>query len=189
MKTFVAVLSLLAASPLFAQAVVAPPAAVVDVDDINTRIAAAKAAADAAVAAIPQPANAVPPAEAVGGVAGSSTRYRRMDDAVPRITRAASCTLNASGTCSVTWATALSAAPTIVTTPVNPAGSQPYICNSTSTPTTTGAAIKCWMTQTNNLAAVTVVGISVAVGAQTIVPATTAPSGTVVQIIALPPTQ
>lgn len=138
---------------------------------------------DAVAATIPTPASTVPPAETVSGAAGSGATFRRGDAVQPRITRATNCTLASGGTCSVTWEAALPIAPSIVTMPVNPSAAQAIMCNTTATPTTTAAAIKCWIVQTTTLSlAIVTAGLSLA-------PATPAPAGTVVQIIALPPTQ
>lgn len=134
-------------------------------------------------ASIPTPATAVPGVEAVGGAAGSANTFRRGDAIQPRITRAANCTLDSGGSCSITWASALAVAPTIVTTPVNPTATQAYMCNTTSTPTTTTVAIKCWSLQTTTLS------LAIVTAGLNLVPATTAPAGTVVQVIAIPPTQ
>lgn len=133
--------------------------------------------------AVPAPASTVPPVEGVTPTVGTPGTYRPADSVVPRITRAANCTLIAGGTCSVTWATALLAAPTVIITPVNPSASQPLVCNSTATPTTATVAIKCWIDQTTTLSlAIVTTGLN-------LTPATPAPAGTVVQILAIPATQ
>lgn len=134
-------------------------------------------------ALIPTPASTVATAETVGGAAGTGATYRRGDAVPPRITRATNCTLDSNGTCSVTWATALSGAPQIIATPVNPTASQAIMCNTTATPTTTAASIKCWTIQTTSLT------LAIVTAGLNLVPATTATAGTVVQIIAIPPTQ
>lgn len=141
------------------------------------------AALSAVQATIPTAASAVPPIEAVGGAIGTAGTYRPASAVQPRITRATNCTLDATGSCSVTWATALTAAPTIVTTPINPTAAAAIMCNSTATPTTTGAAIKCWTIQSTTLT------LAIVTAGLNLVPATTAAAGTVVQVIALPPTQ
>lgn len=170
--------ALLTLAALVALAAAAPAAA-----QISNPPGVTQGQLDAVAATIPLPASSVPPAETVAGAAGSQAAYRRGDAVQPRITRAANCTLDATGACSVTWSTALTAAPTIVTTPVNPSAVQAIMCNTTATPTTTGASIKCWITQTTALSlAIVTAGLSLS-------PAATAPAGTVVQIIALPPTQ
>lgn len=128
-------------------------------------------------------ASTVPPTETVGGAAGSATTIRRGDAVQPRITRATNCTLDATGSCSITWATALSSAPTIVTTPINPPASQAIMCNTTATPTTTAVSIKCWTIQT------TLLSLAIVTTGLTLAPAATAPAGTVVQVIAIPNTQ
>lgn len=156
----------------------------------DAKAIAAKAVADtvatqaaALQAAMPLPSTSLPPAEQVSPTLGTSLRYRRMDDPQPRITRAANCTLTAGGVCTVTWNTPLPAAPTAVFAPVNTAGAQPIVCNPTSMPTTTGVTFKCWIMQTTTLSlAIVTTGLVLA-------PATAAPTGTVVQVIALPPTQ
>lgn len=134
-------------------------------------------------AQIPTVASTVPPIEAVGGAPGSPGTYRPGNAVQPRITRATNCTLDSTGSCTVTWATALTAAPQIIATPVNPSGSQAMICNTTATPTLTGASIKCWVMQTTTLT------LGIVTAGLSLIPATTAPASTVVQIIAIPPTQ
>lgn len=133
-------------------------------------------------AAMPLPSTAAPPAETPGGALGSSMRYRRADDVQPRITRATTVTTAADGTFSGTWAMALSAAPTIIMTPIN-AGSQPIQCNLTSAPTTTTFAGKCWTAQT------TLLNLSIITAGLTLAPATASSAGVSVQVIAIPPTQ
>jgi hypothetical protein len=64
-----------------------------------------------------------------------------------------------------------------------PTAAQAIMCNTTATPTTTTASIKCWTIQTTTLT------LALITAGLNLVPATTAPSGTVVQIVALPPTQ
>lgn len=132
------------------------------------------------------PAAAVTPplgAEVIGGTVGSPGVYMPSGSSPPRITRAASCTLSAGGTCSVTWSTALAANPMIIITPVNTGATQPISCNTTASPTTTGAAIKCWTEQTTTLS------LAIVTSGLTLAPAVTAPAGTVIQIVAIPPTQ
>jgi hypothetical protein len=132
----------------------------------------------------PIPSNVTPATEKLGGAVGVDTAmYATADHQHPRITRATNCTLAADGTCSVTWATPLTGTPQIVTTPVNSPGTQPITCNLTAAPTASSASIKCWIIQTTTLSlAIVTTGLNLA-------PATTAPAGTVVQLIALPPTQ
>lgn len=131
----------------------------------------------------PIAANSVPPSEVVGGTLGAAGTYMTAGTAQARITRATNCTLDSTGSCSVTWTTALSAAPNIVATPVNTAATQPISCTTTATPTTTAVSIKCWIVQT------TALSLAIVTTGLTLAPAITAPSGTVVQIIAIPPTQ
>lgn len=134
-------------------------------------------------ALIPTPAATIPNAEVVGGAAGTAGTYRPGNATQPRITRAANCTLDTNGACSITWATALSASPMIVITPVNTAAAQPMSCNTTALPTATAVSIKCWIVQN------TLLSLAIVTAGINIVPAVTAPSGTVVQITAIPPTQ
>lgn len=144
----------LLAAPAAAQVVVAPPAPASSVDTTaRSAAAAAQAAADSAnaaaasaAAAVPQPANATPPMEMVGGQTGSQVRYAREDHTHPRITRAAVVTTDSSGNWSVTWASPLASSPTVLPVPVN-ATTQPVICN-VATRTTTGATGRCWLART-----------------------------------------
>lgn len=128
---------------------------------------------------------AVPQAEAVGGAVGTSTNCIRQDAKLPRITRAATCTLNASAACTVTWDTPL-VAPAgvgVVITPVNTPAANPIACNLTAVPNTTGASIKCWLSQS------TVLSLSLVTAGLTLNPFQNALSGTQVQILAIPLTQ
>lgn len=131
----------------------------------------------------PQASDVVAPSETMTGAVGSQSTYARADHTHPRITRGATCTLVLGGTCAVTWSTALSAPPVILALPVNPSASQPVMCNVTATPTTTDVAIKCWIVQTTTLSlAIITTGLSLA-------PATPAPAGTAILLLAIPPTQ
>ncbi|WP_279141288.1 hypothetical protein, partial [Sphingomonas paucimobilis] len=128
--TRAAILALaLFATPAAAQVVVAPPAPASSVDTTaRNAAAAAQATADSAAASVPQPANATPPMEMVGGQTGSQVRYAREDHTHPRITRAAIVTTDSGGNWSVTWASPLASSPTVLPVPVN-ATTQPVICN------------------------------------------------------------
>lgn len=150
---------------------------------INNPSGVSQAALDAVAATVPTAATSLPPPEVVGGAVGTAGTYRPGTAVDQRITRATNCTLDATGSCSITWATALSANPTIVTTPINPPASQAIMCNTTATPTTTTAAIKCWTIQT------TLLTLAIVTTGLTLAPAATAPAGTVVQVIAIPNTQ
>jgi hypothetical protein len=187
MRYLLVLLAMLVAGPAMAQGVVQQPmpdvstlATKSEVATVSSAAAAAQTKADAACVAVP----AVPGMETVSGAAGTNNGQCRPRDSVqPRITRATNCTLAADGTCSVTWATPLTGTPQIVTTPVNSPGTQPITCNLTAAPTASSASIKCWIIQTTTLSlAIVTTGLNLA-------PATTAPAGTVVQLIALPPTQ
>ena len=130
-----------------------------------------------------QPGDTVPPPEVVGGQIGAQVLYARADHTHPRITRATTCTLDAAGTCSITWASPLPTAPVIGMSPVNPTAAQAIMCNTTATPTTTTVSIKCWVIQT------TLLNLSIITAGLNLVPATTASAGTVIQVIALQTSQ
>lgn len=132
-------------------------------------------------ALMPQPASTIPANEQVGGAVGAATEYMRSDAKIPRITRAATVVTDASGNWSVTWATPLLVTPAVIPLPVNP-GTQPIVCN-VSTSTTTGATGSCWQART--LPAV--IGLLTVLLNYSVF--TTPPTGTQVQLVALPPTQ
>lgn len=132
-------------------------------------------------AQMPQPADATPPSEVVGGQTGSQVRYAREDHTHPRITRAAVVTTDSTGAWSVIWAAPVATAPVVLPVPVN-TSTQPIVCN-VATRTTTSASGRCWLARTlpatltllTNLVSFDIFG-----GAAT---------GTQVQILAIPATQ
>ncbi len=150
---------------------------------------AANAPAIAAVAsAIPTPYTSTPVAPTPAGTAGTGGTYLPGNAAVPSLTRATTVTTGAGGAFSVTWATPLvSATPVINLIPIN-TGSQPVICNVTAR-SASAVSGSCSTAQTTSLAAVTVVGISVAVGSQTVAPTTAAAAGMSVMVFGREPTQ
>lgn len=160
-------------------------AQVVSPAPIDTKSVATKADIAALQAAMPQPATTVPPIEVPAGTVGTAGTYRPADSAMPRITRAGSCALSASGTCTVTWSLALPASansPNVIVTPIN-TGSQPISCNLTAVPTATSASIRCWTSQTTSLT------LPIVTAGLTLAPNVAAAPGTVVQVTALPATQ
>lgn len=143
-------------------------------------------------ATIPTPAATVPSMETVGGAVGATMTFRRGDAIQPRITRATVLTTDASCNFTATWTNVLTATPTISLTWVNTTPAAGAIkCELTADPTTSGAAGRCLREQpSTTLAAVTVVGIAVAVGSQIVSvnqSATSSCSGIKVHVIALPP--
>lgn len=129
------------------------------------------------------PGDTIPPSETTSGQIGGQANYARSDHIHPRITRATTCVLDATGSCTITWATPLPSAPTIGTTPINPTAAQAIMCNTTATPTATSVSIKCWTIQT------TLLSLAIITAGLNLVPATTAPAGTNIQVIALQPSQ
>jgi len=181
-RYFLAALSILAASPAAAQIVnpVADPALKADVTDAKRKAddaaaAAAVAAAQAATAC--QPGATTPPAEAIGGWAGSGSACRLANSVQPRITRAAIVATNASGTAAVTWP-AMPAVPVVLPIAILPTStSQPIDCFPIAgTITTTGASIKCYTAQT----------VTVSILGAVVAPFTTAAAGVSVQVVAIP---
>ncbi len=148
---------------------------------VDTSSLATKAEVSAVAAMVPLRANALPPAEAVGGIVGTSPRYRGMDDAAPRITRATTVSTIAGGTFSGTWTTPMSGPPTIVMTPI--AASASIDCQLTSAPTATTFAGRCWTSQS------TVLNLGIITAGLTLLPTTPTAAGVSIQIIAIPPTQ
>ena len=85
-----------------------------------------------------------------GSVSGGNC-FTSATDTRPTVVQAAVVTTNGSGTWSVTWAKAFNgASPFINAQPINPAGSQPFICNVASS-TSTVVSGQCWQTQTMTL--------------------------------------
>ena len=121
---------------LFAQV---SPLAPVDLSNLAT-----KGDVQAATASACPAGSTVPPAEAVGGSAGSASTCLRSDAKLPRITRAGVVVTDSSGNYTITWSTPLPAAPVTLPIPMIPTGgTQPIICLP-STSTTTGATGRCW---------------------------------------------
>ena len=148
MRWLLAPLALLAA-PTAAQVAVPRPlsaatvATKADVQAATATADAARAAAEAACRATPL----IPPAEMIGGTAGTAgTSCRPTDAAQPRITRAAMVQTNGSGTWSVTWSAPLAAAPMTLPIPIN-ATAEPVVCN-VATTTAAGATGRCWYART-----------------------------------------
>lgn len=127
---------------------------------------------------MPTPSGSIPSNETIGGAVGASAAYMRADAQIPRISRAGSCVLNASGVCTITWVSPLSVAPNIILQPIS-SGSMPVSCNVTAAPTTTTVSVRCWTAQT----------VTVSILGAVVAPFTTAASGITVQATAIPPTQ
>lgn len=129
----------------------------------------------------PVPAESLPNPENTTPSVGSSTDYMRADAVLPRITRAATVTTDATGNWSVTWATPLLATPTVLPIAIN-AGSQPVSCN-VITRSTTAATGRCWTAQSSLL------NLGIVTAGLSILPYANSAAGVQVQVIALPPTQ
>lgn len=129
-----------------------------------------------ATQAVPLPAASLPLNEAVQPAMGSHmSRYALDDHRHQRLSSASVVTLGASGMATVTFTRPFDVEPVPVLTEIMDSGTgQPMICAVTAWTKTgsqwTGATIKGWRSSSTTLAAVTVLGISVAVGAQTINP-------------------
>lgn len=150
----------------------------------KTTADAAKALADQAKAAIqniPQPATAMPNMESTTPATGSSMRYLREDYVPVRITRAKKVMTDAAGNWSVTWAKPLPADPVTLPVPMNTAGAQTITCNVISS-TMTGSTGYC--TQTRSLPA----AILLLSNLTNYLITQVAPTGTTVQVFALPTT-
>ena len=109
----------------------------------------------AAVAAIvPAPCGTVPSADTLNGTVGTGTCYTRPSDTRPTVVQAAIVATDATGAWIVTWAKPFtSAAPYINPQAINTGGTQPYICNVSSS-TASMATGKCWQTITSTLPSV-----------------------------------
>lgn len=136
---------------------------------------------DQVQALIPVPAAATPQNEQVGGAVGTSMNYMRADAKIPRITRVAIVTTDASGNWSVTWSTPLMSTPAVLPIAIN-SGAQPVVCN-VATTSATGATGSCQMART--LPATLTLLTALVNYSVFQVPAT----GTQVQILAIPPSQ
>jgi len=184
MKKLLYVLALLP-TPVLAQGVVKTTpnitAAQQTADAAKAKADAAQAAVDAVIASIPKPATAMPNMESTTPSTGASTRYLREDYVPVRITRAKKVTTDALGNWTVTWKTPLPADPVTLPVPMNTAGAQTITCNVTSS-TTTGSTGYC--TQTRALPQ-TLTLLTALVGYAI---TQLAPTGTVVQVFALPTT-
>lgn len=167
-----ALLLALIAAPAGAQVVSTPPA------PVNLSGYATKAEVSAVQASIPVPGGVVP-TETIGGTAGVVTNAFMRADAKPnRITRAASCTTNASGTCTVTYDALPASDPNVITTPIN-SGTMPITCNLTAAATATSASVKCWTAQS----------VTVSILGAVVAPVTTSAAGVTIQVTAVPKTQ
>lgn len=171
-----ALAALLCAAPVLAQ-VSNPPFDVTAAQKAQQALDTAAAIA----AAMPQPADTMPPPEQVAPVAGTSMRYRRADDVQPRITRATSCVLTAGGVCTVTYPALINGDPNVLAFAINN-GAQPITCGPSAAATATTASIRCYITQN------TVLTLALVTTGLSLIPATAAPTGTVVQITLLPKT-
>ena len=167
------------ATPSYAQVVST------DTSGLQAQINAAKVKADAAAAsatAACQPMALVPPAEVVGGSAGTGTTCRLANAVQPRITRAGTFTTTAGGVISGTWAIPLDQPPNIVFTPIL-SGSSMVTCKLTAAPTASSFTGMCKTEQQ------TILSLSIVTSGLTVAPATTTAAGVQVQVTALPPTQ
>ena len=178
-----ALLLALATAPVSAQVVYPPVAidlsAVPSKADVQAAADAATAAQNAATAAQTAaaakcaPMAAVPPAEVIGGAAGSGSNCRLANSVQPRITRSVAFTTTSNGQAVVTW-TDMGAVPlvfpvaNVVSTATNVPSCYPVI----GTITSTGATIRCYMTQS-------LLGLG-------LLPFTVAPAGVTGQILAIP---
>lgn len=132
--------------------------------------------------AMPAASSAVPALEVVGGAVGSSASFMRSDAVIPRISRTTTVTTITGGTFSGAWATALSATPNIVLTPIDIGGTG-IECELTAAPTTTAFQGRCWTTQNTTL------NLSIITVGLTLSPQTLSAAGVPVQVFAIPPTQ
>lgn len=132
-------------------------------------------------ATIPVAASTLPPVEAPAGAIGAPGTYRPAGAVDVRITRASTVTTDASGNWAVIWSTPLLSTPVTLPIPIN-SGSQPAICNVTTT-TATGATGKCFINQT------TVLSLGIVTAGLTLNPTAAAAAGMSVQLLAIPVTQ
>jgi hypothetical protein len=115
-------------------------------------------------AAMPQPADIVPPTDTLNGAVGTSLRYMRQDAPRPTISQRATVTTDGSGNWSVNWNKNFSTvigAPIVVPTPLDAGGTKPN-CK-TRTTSAGSASGYCWVENVQP-ALVTVLGINVLSG-------------------------
>jgi hypothetical protein len=143
MRRLLSLFALLAAVPAPAQLIssLTPPPSRAEMEQIQATMCA--------------PASAAPLAETVGGAVGSATTCVRSDARAPRLSRTASCTLTASGTCTAAWTSPFPTGTSLSLlgdpAPINTGATQPITCNATAAPTVTGVAIKCWTAQSTTM--------------------------------------
>lgn len=94
----------------------------------------------------PKPCGTTPSADTLMGSSGSANCYQRGDAARPTVVQAANTTTNAAGVWLVTWSKPFAgASPYLQAQPINAADPQPFVCNVTSSTTTTATG-RCWKT-------------------------------------------
>ena len=179
---FIVLIATLLATPAYAQLSVPP--APVDLTPIQQAAAAAQVKADAAVAAALtacQPMALVPPAETIGGSAGTGSTCRLANAVQPRISRTVAFTTTSTGQAVLTW-TDMGATPRIyvqeevtAATIATAAANVPRCYPIAGTATATGVTIQCYVTQT-------LVGLG-------LVPFAKAAAGVTGSILALPTAQ
>jgi hypothetical protein len=138
----------------------------------------------------PMPADATPSSESrTGSVGATSDRFARADHQHPRLTSATIVTLDGSGLATATFTRSFPVEPSVDLTPIAPGGTQPVALQVDSWvmtgPDYTGCIVRGYRGAPTTLAAVSVVGISVAVGSQTVNPFSGSASGVRVSVIAL----
>ena len=150
-----------------------------------------QAAIASGIAAATPPDCTTPLADTLLGSAGTTKCMPHVSDTRPTAVQALNTTLNADCTWSGTFQRPFtSASPIVHAEAVLPAGStQPMSCQPLSRSTTLQSG-RCFQSQASTLAAVTVVGVSVAVGSQTVNPtATTCTAGVPIMVWGREPTQ
>jgi len=151
----------------------------------TTALAAKANATDVAAiaAALPQPATALPAMEQTTPALGSSTKYLREDYVPMRITRAGVVLTDAAGNWSITYKKALpSGTAVVLPIPMNVAGGQPIICNVLTTTLTSSSG---FCVQARTLPA-TILNLTALLSYAVV---QLAPTGTKVQIFAIPTTE
>jgi len=136
-------------------------------------------------------ADTAPLAEATAGAIGTQTKAQAMNHQHPRLSSVTAGTLNASGLSgNMTFTRQFATQPGVFITAITPGGTQPIVFQVEtwimSGPNFAGCTIKGFRLQENTLAAVTVLGISVAVGGATVTPSSApAASGVNFSLIAV----
>lgn len=133
--------------------------------------------------------DATPDPEITNGAPGSVTSATRADHKHPRLTSTNAATLDGSGEASITFTRSFTSKPMIAFSYEELTDNPPVVFKikswTTSSGNYVGAVVKGYRAGSTTLTAVTVVGVSVAVGSQTVNPFNGSAAGVAFMVIAL----